>query len=76
MTTIDLVMLLFVFLLFFVESGGQTPRNLEGPNRAGNVKGSNQNFQLSDLVNILVSVTGTSRVLCILLHSSTHKSLL
>ena len=61
---------------FFAESGGQTPGNFEGQNRAGNVKGSKQNFQMSDLVNIVVSVTGTCKLLCLLLHSATHKSLL
>ena len=71
-------MLLFCFVLFFffADSGGQTPGNVEGQNTAGNVNGSKQNFQMSDLVNILVSVTGTCKVLCLLLHSTTHKSLL
>ena len=31
--------------LFFSESGGHNPTNFEGENRAGNVKGSKQNFQ-------------------------------
>ena len=41
---------------------------------AGNLKGSKHNFQLSDVVNILVSVTGTCKVLCLLLYSASHKS--
>ena len=72
-------MLLFCFVLFcffFADSGGQTPGNVEGQSRAGNVKGRKQNFQMSDLVNILVSVTGTCKVLCLLLHSATHRSFL
>ena len=37
---------------------------------AGNLKGSKHNFPLSDVVNILVSVTGTCKVLCLLLYSA------
>ena len=78
MTTNDLIMLLFVCLFvcfFFAESGGQTPRNMDGQNRAGNVKGSKQNFQMSDLVNILVSVNATCKG-ALSIHSAAHKSLL
>ena len=46
MTIMGIITLLFLF----AESGGHV---------AGNLKGSRQNFQLSDVVNILVSVTGT-----------------
>ena len=53
----------YAFFLF-AESGDQ----------AGNLKGSKQNFQLSDVVNILVSVTGTCKVLCPLLNSVSHQS--
>ena len=52
-------------LFSFAETAGQV---------AGNLKGSKQNFQLSDVLNILVSVTGTYKVLCPLLHSASHKS--
>ena len=61
MTRLGIITLLFLF----AESGGQV---------AGNLKGSKQNFQLSDVVNILVSVTGTCKVLCLLLYSAWHKS--
>ena len=66
----------FFIFIFFAESSGQRPGDFGGENRAGNVKGNKQNFQLSDLLNILVSVTGTCEVLCLLLHSVSHKSLL
>ena len=61
MTILGIITLLFLF----AESGGQV---------AGNLKGSKQNFHLSDVLNILVSVTGTYKVLCPLLHSASHKS--
>ena len=61
MTILGIITLLFLF----AESGGQV---------AGNLKGSKQNFQLSDVLNILVSVIGTYKVLCPLLHSASHKS--
>ena len=61
-----------VFL--FAESGGQTLGNVEGQNKSGNLKGSEHNFQLSVVVNILVSVTSTCKVLCLLLQSASHKS--
>ena len=61
MTRLGIITLLFLF----AESGGQV---------AGNLKGSKQNFQLSDVGNILVSVTGTCKVLCLLLYSAWHKS--
>ena len=61
MTILGIITLLFLF----AESGGQV---------AGNLKGSKQNFQLSDVLNILVSVTGTYKVLCPLLYSASHKS--
>ena len=64
-----------LFVCFFAESGGQTPRNMDGQNRAGNVKGSKQNFQMSDLVNILVSVNATCKG-ALSIHSAAHKSLL
>ena len=63
-----------MLLFLFAESGGQTPRNFEGQNVAGNVKGSKHNFQLSDVVNILVSVTDNCKVICLLLYSASHKS--
>ena len=56
---------IITLLFLFAESGGQV---------AGNLKGSKQNFQLSDVVNILVSVTGTRKVPCLLLYSTWHKS--
>ena len=52
---------IITLLFLFAESGGQV---------AGNLKGSKQNFQLSDVVNILVSVTGTRKVPCLLLYSA------
>ena len=61
MTILGIITLLFLF----AESGGQV---------AGNLKGSKQNFHLSDVLNILVSVTATYKVLCPLLHSASHKS--
>ena len=61
MTILGIITLLFLF----AESGGQV---------AGNLKGSKQNFHLSDVLNILVSVTGTYKVLCPLLYSASHKS--
>lgn len=61
MTILGIITLLFLF----AESGGQV---------AGNLKGSKQNFQLSDVLNILVSVIGTYEVLCPLLYSASHKS--
>ena len=48
----------------FAESGGQV---------AGNLKGGKQNFELSYVVNILTFVTGTCKVLCLLLYSASHK---
>lgn len=57
MTILRIITILFLF----AESGGQV---------AGNLKGSKHNFQLSDVVNILVSVTGTCKVLCLLLYSA------
>ena len=51
---------IITLLFLFAESGGQV---------AGK-----QNFQLSDVVNILVSVTGTRKVPCLLLYSAWHKS--
>ena len=56
---------IITLLFFFAECGGQL---------AGNLKGSKQNFHLSDVLNILVSVTGTYKVLCVLLYSASHKS--
>ena len=41
---------------------------------AGNLKGNKQNFQLFDVVNILGSVTGTRKVICLLLYSTSHNS--
>ena len=49
----------------FAETAGQV---------VGNLKGSKKNFQLSDVLNILVSVIGTYKVLCPLLYSASHKS--
>ena len=74
MTTMDLIILLF-FVLIFAERSGQTPRNFEGQNTAGNVNGSKQNFQLSDPVNSHVSVTSACKALCLLLNSASNKSL-
>ena len=51
---------IITLLFLFAESGGQV---------AGK-----QNFQLSDVVNILISVTGTRKVPCLLLYSASHKS--
>ena len=62
MKILGIITLLF---LFFSECGDQL---------AGNLKGSKQNFQVSDVLNILVSVTGTYKVLCVLLYSASHKS--
>ena len=36
----DIITLLFLF----AEIGGQTPGNFQGPNKAGNLKGSKHNF--------------------------------
>lgn len=45
----------------FAETAGQV---------VGNLKGSKKNFQLSDVLNIHVSVIGTYKVLCPLLYSA------
>ena len=63
-----------ITFFLFAESGGQTHGNFERQNIAGNAKDSKYNFQLSDVVNILVSFTGTCKVLCLLLNSVLHKS--
>lgn len=70
MTMLNIIMLLFLL----AESGGQTPGDCERQNIAGNLKGIKQNFQLSHVVNILVSVTGTCKVLYLLLHFASHRS--
>ena len=62
-------------LILFAESGGQTPRDFG----AADLEDSKQNFQLSDVVNILASVTDNCKVIClfilsILLYSASHKS--
>ena len=56
---------IIIHSFLFAESGGQM---------AGNLKASKQNFQLSDVVNILGSVTGTRKVICLLLYSTSHNS--
>ena len=56
---------LIIRSFLFAESGGQV---------AGNLKGNKQNFQLFDVVNILGSVTGTRKVICLLLYSTSHNS--
>ena len=56
---------LIIRSFLFAESGGQV---------AGNLKGNKQNFQLLDVVNILGSVTGTRKVICLLLYSTSHNS--
>ena len=61
MTILGIITLFFLF----AETAGKV---------ASNLKGSKQNFQLSDVLNILVSVTGTYKVLCPLLYSASHKS--
>ena len=61
MTILGIITLLFLF----AETAGQV---------AGNLKGSKKNFQLSDVLNILISVIGTYKVLCPLLYSASHKS--
>ena len=53
-------------LILFAESGGQTPRDFG----AADLEDSKQNFQLSDVVNILVSVTDNCKVICLLLYSA------
>ena len=58
------ILRIITFLFLFAESGGQV---------AGNLKGSKQNFELSYVVNILTFVTGTCKVLCLLLYSASHK---
>lgn len=68
MTILNVIMLLFLL----AESGGQTPGDCERQNIAGNLKGIKQNFQLSHVVNILVSVTGTCKVLHLLIHFASH----
>ena len=51
---------IITLLFLFAECGGQL---------AGNLKGSKQNFQVYDVLNILVSVTGTwCSVYCFILH--------
>ena len=57
-------------LILFAESGGQTPRDFG----AADLEDSKQNFQLSDVVNILASVTDNCKVICLLLYSASHKS--
>ena len=52
---------IITLLFLFAECGGQW---------AGNLKGSKQNFQVYDVLNILVSVIGTCKVLCLLLYSA------
>ena len=61
-------------LILFAESDGQTPGNLEGENNTADLKSSKQNLQLSDVVNILVSVTGSCKTICLFLYSASHKS--
>ena len=63
-------------LILFTESDGQTPKIFKRENEAADLKGGKQNFQyLSDVVNILVSVTGTCKMLCLycfILHHTNH----
>ena len=53
-------------LIFFTESDGQTLKNFKRENKAADLKGSKQNFQLSNVVNI--------PMLCLLLYSASYKS--
>ena len=59
-------------LILFAESDGETPGNFEGENTTADLKSSKQNLQLSDVVNIFVSVTGTCKVICLFLYSASQ----
>ena len=61
-------------LILFAESDGETPGNFEGENTTAALKSSKQNLQLSDVVNIFVSVTGTCKFICLFLYSASQKS--
>lgn len=61
-------------LILFTESDGQTLKNFKRENKAADLKGGKQNFQVSNVVNIPISVTGNCKMLCLLLYSASHKS--
>lgn len=51
-------------LILFAESGGQTPQDFVETD----LEDGKQNFQLSDAVNILVSIADNCKVICPLLY--------
>ena len=51
-------------MILFAESGGQTPQDFVETD----LEDGKQNFQLSDAVNILVSIADNCKVICPLLY--------